>query len=171
MKIVLTGYMGCGKSTVGRLLARQLNYSFYDLDEVIEQAEGISVDEIFSAKGEIYFRKLESQLLKQYIKNNTKFVLSTGGGTICYGDSLPYLLSSETILIYLKCSVEELSIRLFQEKNLRPLISHLDNHIDLLDFIRKHLFERNQYYNQANIIVGADDSEVLVVNNILNRLF
>ena len=84
MIIVLIGYMASGKSTIGRILADKLNYSFIDLDDYIEEKEQTSVSEIFKSKGEIYFRKLETTSLQALLNNKDNLVLSLGGGTPCY---------------------------------------------------------------------------------------
>ncbi len=149
--------MGSGKSSVGRNLAASLNLPFIDLDLEIEKEEGTSVSNIFSEKGEIYFRKKENTVLKDQFLNLDNFVLATGGGTPCYGDVLPFMLSQEdTTVIYLKASLEVLTARLFKEKEQRPLVAHLKSKEAINDFIRKHLFERAFYYNQASIIVNND---------------
>ena len=84
MKISLIGFMGCGKTTVGRLLSKRLGIPFFDLDELVVEREGMSIPEIFKKKGERVFRKLESQVLKELLLKNISFVLSTGGGTPTY---------------------------------------------------------------------------------------
>ena len=84
MKVVLLGYMGSGKSSVGALLASKLEISFFDLDAIIEEEEQLSVNEIFAKKGEIYFRKKEHSVLHSLLEKKESFVLSLGGGTPCY---------------------------------------------------------------------------------------
>ncbi len=88
MKIVLIGYMGSGKSSVGKKLAEVLGISFMDLDDEIEKREHISIQKIFSKKGEIYFRKIEKEVLQTILIKRDSFVLATGGGTPCYADSM-----------------------------------------------------------------------------------
>ena len=101
-KIILLGYMGCGKSTIAKLLANSTSFSYLDLDEIIEKNENASVKNIFSEKGEIYFRKLEHQILEKLINNQESFILSLGGGTPCYSNNHEFLKSSNVISIYLK---------------------------------------------------------------------
>ena len=93
MKIVLLGYMGSGKTTIGMKLAEFLDFDFLDLDHYIEEAEGVSIAEIFQSKGEIYFRKKEHDYLKKILSNKKDFVLSTGGGTPCYGVNMDVILN------------------------------------------------------------------------------
>lgn len=173
LKIVLIGYMGSGKSTIGKALANKLNLPFIDLDLEIEKAENKTIAYIFSEKGEIYFRKLENKILKKVLSEPRKVVLATGGGTPCYADSLQHILQNEnTSLIYLKVSLQHLTTRLFTDKNNRPMLSHLNLEEDVEDFIRKHLFERSYYYSQAPLVVmNENKSTENVVEEITERLF
>ncbi len=173
MKLVLIGYMGSGKSSIGQKLSSVLNYNFIDLDSEIEKTEGTSIPDIFQHKGEIYFRKKEAAVLEDVVSGGDNAIIATGGGTPCYGRVMDDLLEQEDVItVYLKCSVDTLTDRLFNQKEHRPMISHLDTVELLNDFIRKHLFERSFYYNRAeNTIVcdGMDEKEV--VEKILLSLF
>lgn len=173
MNLVLLGYMGSGKSVVGKQLAKVLKFEHKDLDSSIEKQEGLSISEIFRKKGEIYFRRIEGEMLQSILANDSGTVISTGGGTPCYGNTMRTILDDQnTTSVYLKVSVAALTERLFREKAHRPLIAHLETAEALEDFIRKHLFERAYYYNQASMIVDADLlSETEVVNEIVARLF
>lgn len=160
MKLFFAGYMGSGKSTIGKMLAEKLAYNFKDLDEVLEQKEKVSISEIFSKRGEIYFRKQERKLLEEILSENENLVISLGGGTPCYGDNLELIKNDQdSTSIYLKMSVQKLTERLFTEKDHRPLISHLENKEELEEFVRKHLFERGFYYNQCDLIINCDDKK------------
>ena len=173
MKIVLIGYMGSGKSSVGKQLAATLGYNFVDLDAQIEREETKTISEIFSEKGEIYFRKKENSVLKRFVNSTENLVLASGGGTPCYGDAIDFLTYKEkTITIYLKSSLDILTNRLFSERAIRPLISYIEDKDTLKDFIRKHLFERSFYYNQAKIVVNTDDTSIEnIVEVIVSGLF
>src|SRR5690606_28313689 len=103
MNIILQGYMGSGNSTVAVKLASTLHFQHIDLDQLIESHENLSVTEIFSLKGEIYFRKLESHLLNSVLSRQTNFVLALGGGTPCYGNNLD-AIKNGGVSIYLKGS-------------------------------------------------------------------
>ena len=158
MKIILSGYMGSGKTAVGNELSKKTGLSFIDLDEEISRREGRDIPEIFKISGEIYFRKKEGEVLQELLETKEDFILSLGGGTPCYGKNLQLLQeTAETKLIYLKTSLDELTNRLFAEREKRPLIAHLNSRELLEDFIRKHLFERTYYYNQSKQIVSTDD--------------
>ncbi len=152
MKIVLTGYMASGKSTTGQLLANKLGLSFIDLDKAIESRTGYTITETIFNKGELYFRKLEREMLEELIKGDN-FVMSAGGGTPCYYDNME-LINRNSISIYLQNSVKSLYERLESEKATRPLIAHLEGDA-LKEYIGKHLFERNVFYEKATLVINA----------------
>lgn len=173
MKIVLIGYMGSGKSAVGKRLSEEMNLPFKDLDEEIQNAEGMSVPEIFSKKGEIYFRKKENEILKRLLASKQDFILATGGGTPCYADSLSAMLNAEeTTTVYLKTPLPILGERLMPERKDRPLLAHLNSIEDLMEFVGIHLFERSHYYNQAELIVETMDKvPKQIAKDIVAKLF
>ena len=162
--------MGSGKTTIGKHLSEVLNYKFIDLDQVIEYDEQYTVSEIFSKKGELYFRKKERTILETILSSDSNIVLATGGGTPCFGNTMEFMKSTEnTITIYLKSSNEELTKRLFNERLNRPLIAHIKSQELLNDFIRKHLFERSYFYNQSNIKLSIDNLTVAAVVEVINK--
>ncbi|WP_151894635.1 shikimate kinase [Patiriisocius marinistellae] len=173
MKIILLGYMGSGKSSIGKSLSKVTNIPFLDLDNVIEEKESISISEIFNAKGEIYFRKREQEILNNVLRDNQSLILALGGGTPCYGTIMQNLNDMDDVtLIYLKASIQELTLRLWEERAHRPMIAHLKDKIQLEDFIRKHLFERNFYYNQASKKIDTDGFNISeIVQKIVVSLF
>ena len=157
MKIFLLGYMGSGKSFIGKQLATALNYKFIDLDNEIEREEGATISELFEKRGEVFFRKRERKLLEELIAIQDSAVISLGGGTPCYGDNMDLIRNAEdSTSVYLKLGIDSLTERLFSEKESRPLISHLEEKEKLEEFIRKHLFERGFYYNQSDHIINCD---------------
>lgn len=161
MNIVLLGYMGCGKSSVGKVLAAQIGMEFLDLDHFIEEKEQMTISEVFKSKGEIYFRKKETEYLKEVLATKDNLILSLGGGTPCFSGNIELIQEDENSKsYYLKTSLDTLVQRLFLEKDQRPLIAHLANTEELKDFIRKHLFERSYYYNKAEKVVETDDKTV-----------
>ena len=170
-KIVLVGYMGCGKTEIGKLLSKNLNFKFYDLDNLIEIECSLSINEIFSEKGEIYFRKLEHQILADTIVKNESFILSLGGGTPCYANNHLLLNQENVTSIYLKASISTLVDRLKFNRINRPLIKDLSND-ELSEYIAKHLFERSFYYNQCKNTVVVDDKSIYeIVSEIEKLLF
>ncbi|WP_299214412.1 shikimate kinase [uncultured Aquimarina sp.] len=173
MNIILIGYMGCGKSSIGRDLALKLEMKCLDLDDYIEAQEKKSVNQIFQDQGEIYFRKKENQYLNEVLETYTNTIISLGGGTPCFVGNLEIIKNNKNAKsVYLKTSLQELVNRLFLEKGKRPLIAHVSSKDDLKDFIRKHLFERSFYYNQAEYVISTDDKTVEeIATEIKNTLF
>lgn len=163
MNIVLLGYMGSGKSTIGQLLARKLNYDFIDFDDFLQEREKMTINEIFDVKGEIYFRKLENRYLKEVLEVKPNSVISLGGGTPCYGDNMKIIKDSGHATVYIKVAVEELTARLWKARTTRPLLAHQDSTEKMDEFVRKHLFERSFYYNQASYKVFVDGRSALKV--------
>ena len=155
MKVILLGYMGSGKSTVGRLLADRLGIPFLDLDAVIEEQESTTIPQIFKEKGEIHFRKREHQILLKLLDSPASFVLALGGGTPCYSGNMSAILKSTQAVFYLKMNIPALVQRLTPEKAVRPLISHIPDD-ELPEFIGKHLFERSPFYEQAPLVLNAN---------------
>ncbi len=170
MNLILIGYMASGKSTIGKKISKIMDFDFIDLDDYIEKNENLSVREIFKTKGEIHFRKLEQSYLKKLTKISNKTIISLGGGTPCFYDTMTWLNNLDSFkTIYLKTNLDILTDRLFLDKS-RPLISHLNTKEELKDFIAKHLFERSYYYNQASIVIESTTSQEETINNILYKL-
>jgi len=152
MKIFLIGFMGSGKTTLGRKLASRLGYEFIDLDHKLEQQVELSIAEYFQIFGEDAFRKLESEVLKKTLYPD-KAIISTGGGLPCYFDNMGWMKANGKS-IYIKLSPKTLADRLERGKEERPLLQ--DKHGDaLVDFIEQKLGEREKFYSQASIIVDG----------------
>lgn len=158
MSIVLMGYMGSGKSLVGKYLSKKLSYDYLDLDDFIEKKENKKIVSIFEDEGEIYFRKKESLYLKEALEIYKNTVISLGGGTPCFSGNIELIHNYKDVQsIYLKTSLDVLVARLFDERAKRPMIAHLDTKESLKDFIRKHVFERSFYYLKASHNVLTDE--------------
>jgi len=170
MKIVLVGYMGSGKTTVGRIVANHLNINFLDLDAYIEAGEKMSITSIFEKKGEIYFRKKEIEYLNKVFLNKDSFVLSLGGGTPCFGNNMELINSKTPNSFYLNVGINEIEERLAKEKEHRPMISHLQDD-ELTEFIGKHLFERSFFYNKAHHKIKSNkNTPTETAEMIINKL-
>lgn len=154
MIISLLGYMGSGKSHVSKILSEKLGFGFIDLDNAIAEKHQLSVAEIFRKKGEIYFRKEEKAVLEEILQNENSVILSLGGGTPVYYNNMD-VINEKSTSVFLRTSVPVLAKRLLPEKEKRPLISRIADE-DLPEFIAKHLFERNTFYNKAQIIIDTD---------------
>ncbi|AGC66889.1 shikimate kinase [Candidatus Uzinura diaspidicola str. ASNER] len=147
MYIILIGYMGSGKTTVGSLLSFSLVKKFYDLDDIIITWKNQDIHNIFVKNGENYFRKIETDVLQFLRSIKKKIVLSTGGGTPCFSNNI-YFLNRLGITFYLHLSPEEIFKRIRYQKYKRPLISSLSDD-KLLYFIHKHISNRIKYYNKS----------------------
>jgi len=160
MKIILLGYMGSGKTTVGKKLAKKVYTSFYDLDHYIESREEATISEIFQNKGEIYFRKMEHKYLKEFLEEKDEYVLSLGGGTPCYAGNMNIILNQKDVQsVYLQANIPTLKDRISRNKQKRPLIASLSDE-KMTEFIAKHLFERRDFYEQAHHTVSVNDRDV-----------
>ena len=161
--------MGSGKSTIAKLLAKETQNQAYDLDVIIENEQKNTIKEIFKDKGEVYFRKLESDTLNSFLNQQDHFILSLGGGTPCYGNNMQMINQPNTQVFYLNASVNELFNRLVSEKANRPLIASLTDQ-ELKEFIAKHLFERNVFYQQAQHIIYVDGKSPEVIASEIKTL-
>jgi shikimate kinase len=158
MKIVLLGYMASGKSAIGKMLSKNLNLLFIDLDGYIEECEKMSITDIFEQKGEIYFRKVEGLYLKQLFDLKNDCIISLGGGTPCYGNNMDIIVENSQSF-YLKASISTIFERLKNETSQRPLVSTIGIE-NLKEFIAKHLFERNVYYEKATSTIVVDEKSI-----------
>jgi len=162
----LIGFMGCGKTTLGRKLASRLGYPFFDLDHILEEQAGMSIAEYFSVFGENAFRQLESEVLKQtaYPKHA---VVSTGGGLPCFFDNMDWMNVHGTT-IYIKLPPKTLANRLEHEKHKRPVLNGR-NENELITFIEEKLTERDIYYTKAEIIANGLDLNADALERLLKR--
>jgi shikimate kinase len=154
MRIFLIGFMGAGKSALGKGLAAELGLKFIDLDKEIEKHFSKDVAAIFATEGEDVFRDTESQKLAEAIEGDD-FVLATGGGTPCFGDNMQQMNESGTT-IYLKMSTDHLVQRLEPESDTRPLLGGKKGH-ELWTLVHELLQEREPDYLKAHYKVKAWD--------------
>ncbi len=157
MLIFLIGYMGSGKTTSGKKLAKLLNYGFADLDDHIEKRSGRRIADIFAIEGEEQFRKYEQLYLEKLCKLQDH-VISTGGGTACFIKNLE-LMKNAGKVVYIKMSAAALAKRLSQSDNDRPLLKNTGNK-SLEKFIEDHLAQREKFYEQADVIVNGINLDV-----------
>ena len=164
MKIFLIGFMGSGKTTAGKMLANRLSYSYFDLDEFIEQQEQESIRNIFEKKGESYFREQESKYLKK-IAEYEDCVISTGGGAPCHFDNMDYM-NNAGITVYLKMKPEQLASRLKNGRQERPLIKDKDDQ-ELLHYIKDKLSQREKDYQKASLTI---DGYNFNINELIDKI-
>ena len=158
MNIYLIGFMGSGKSYWAKKLGKQLNREVFDMDNIIEDLECTTIDEVFYTKGETYFRQIENKVLKDLTKTNRNYIISCGGGTPCFFNNMQ-LMNQQGKTFYLKASVPYLLERLESEQNNRPLITTL-NKPELKLFIEKTLAERSFFYNKATSIIDIENTSL-----------
>jgi shikimate kinase len=155
MNVFLIGFMGSGKTSIGKLLAKELQFSFTDMDADIEAEEQLTVAEIFKQKGENYFRAKESEWLENIATEKT--IISVGGGTPCFNNNLN-LMHLKGVLVYLSLPVEMMAQRVMQSKTIRPIIEpYKQDKKKLVEFMRDLLNKREPYYKQADIIFEASN--------------
>lgn len=154
MKVFLIGFMGSGKTTIGKKLANYLKYEFVDLDKLIESKAGMSIVNYFEMHGESAFRQLERDTL-QKTEFPENVIIATGGGAPCFGDNMEWM-NKNGLVAYLSLSPKALASRLEHSKTDRPLIRHLKGD-ELINFISSKLQDREVFYNQAKYVVSASD--------------
>ena len=144
--IFLIGYMGCGKSTLGKALAQRCDIEFIDLDDYIETRAGKKIREIFVDEGEAAFRGIEREMLLE-VSEKANVLVACGGGTPCFGDNMS-LMNSRGITVLLQTSHERLFERLKRGRHKRPLIAALtDEQLDV--FIEEQLEKRMPHYSKS----------------------
>ncbi len=145
-RIILIGYMGSGKTTLGKALSKETGLMFYDLDWYIESRMRKTISELFAEKGEEGFRKVEYNMLHE-VAEFEGVIISCGGGTPCFFDNMDYL-NQQGDVVYLKATPETLYKHLQMARVERPLLKGKSQE-ELIDYITTHLQEREPYYQQA----------------------
>ncbi len=164
MRIYLIGYMGCGKSTLGRRLANHLGVQFVDMDHYIEERNCKTIPQIFEEEGEAEFRKKERKALEE-LSEFTDIVIATGGGAPCFFDNID-LMNRTGKTIYLNIDPTILADRLLHSKTERPLIKGKSRD-ELVAFIDDTLKKRNEFYMQAKYQITLPDVELASVEEQL----
>jgi shikimate kinase len=157
--------MGSGKTHWGMRIAEKLQIPFYDLDAVIVHSEGMNISEIFVNKGEEYFRYIEKQTLEDLVAREENFVLSAGGGTPCFFNNIDFMKRNGKVL-WLNTSLEALNQRLIKEKMSRPLLKGITES-GLRAYIIRKLSERKMYYEQADLMVHEETTDLESFINML----
>ena len=170
LKVVLVGLPGSGKSTFGKQLAKEMDFPFLDLGQLIEERYQLKISEIFSMHGEGTFRDWESLVLKDTLKQDRAFILASGGGTPCFNDNMD-LINAEAISVYLDVPLGSISSRLQTSKaQQRPLFQGLDQG-ELTLKLKSLLVSREYFYNQSKIkLSGEDFSAELLLVELISRL-
>lgn len=156
--VFLIGYMGCGKTTLGEVLARQMGVPFIDLDEYIERQQGMTIVEIFASEGEERFRQLETAALGE-VAAMDGVIIACGGGTPCHGNNMT-LMNEMGITVWLTTSPERITARLLlpEQRVKRPKFNDLPDEA-FLPLVQRELERRSPYYNQASLQFDSTDIE------------
>lgn len=162
--IFLIGYMGVGKTTIGKQLAKKIGFSFFDTDQWIEDKMQLSIPEVFRDHGESYFRDLEKKAIDQIPKE--KIIIATGGGLPCFGN-LMQTMNEIGLTVYLHRPVKELVQRLKNAKTNRPLISDKSEG-ELFNFISSQITQREKYYCQAHLTITREQQNVADMITAIN---
>jgi shikimate kinase len=164
MIIFLIGFMGSGKTTLGKQLASKLGYRFIDQDEVIEQKYQMTVSEIFAKQGEDEFRKAENEVLQELIKRES-CVIATGGGAPCFHNNME-LMNESGFTIYIKVDPEIIVQRLKVAHTSRPLMMD-KSEAEMLEYTQQKISERSPFYSRSKLILYSKN---LTVDDILRAL-
>lgn len=170
-RIFLIGYMGAGKTTVGKDLAARMGLSFVDLDGYIEGRYCKTVRQLFAEKGEEAFREIERKMLRE-VAMFEDVLISTGGGTPCFYDNMEFMKGAGTT-VYLKVSVGQLAKRLELCKHSRPVLQGRSGD-DLQCFIAESLRKREPFYSQAAVVFEAEtmlsEADVHEISSTLEKI-
>jgi len=161
-RIILIGYMGAGKTTIGKILAKELGVPFYDLDWYIETRMRKRVKQIFDERGEEGFRIIERNLLHE-VAEFEDVVIACGGGTPCFFDNMDYMIGQGDV-VYLRGTPDVLFRHLKMGKGVRPLLLGKSDE-ELLEYIKENVEKREEFYMKANHIVDIpcmeDEDKIL----------
>ncbi len=161
--IFLVGFMGTGKTHWGRIWAQKCGYHFIDLDEAIEEEEGLTVADIFAKKGEGYFRSKEAALLRR-MADHRKTIIACGGGAPCFFDNMAWMKEHGTTVL-LKAEPEFIINNIKKHIGKRPLLQGMDE-MAMRAFISTKLLEREPFYGQAVIILDAATATADSINEL-----
>ena len=156
-RIYILGFMGVGKSTTAKALARKLGYDFMDTDKLLEKKYKININNFFSKYGEELFREIEHGTLLETFNHN-KCVIATGGGLPCYFDAMDKI-NANGVSIFLKMDEKSIVNRLMASNRKRPLLSDLSDE-ELLNFVERKLNSRINYYSKAWLTIPALDMNI-----------
>lgn len=160
MRIYLIGYMCCGKSTIGKKIAKKIGYNFVDMDVMFEEKYKVAISTFFEKYGQEAFRILEQKLLHT-TATMENMVIATGGGTPCFGDNMEWI-NANGLSIYLKTNEEFIVDRLKNTKKQRPLTKNISPD-DLPSYVAENIKKREPYYTQANITMVNDEMDLSAI--------
>lgn len=156
-RIYIVGYMGAGKTTAARRLAKRMGWEVVDTDALFEEKYKISVNDFFNKYDEPLYRKLESEVLKA-TESLDHVVVSTGGGTACFFDNMDWM-NQHGLTVFLRISPQAAVDRVIHSRHKRPLVEGKSEE-ELTEFVNQHYASRLPFYEQANIIVKSEDLDL-----------
>jgi shikimate kinase len=166
--VVLVGFSGAGKTTLGRALAHRLGLEFVDLDDAVEEKYHATIPHIFQKYGESVFRQCEYQTLKEMLKDQG-MVIAAGGGTPANQDAMQ-LMNAHAVTVYVDLPEETLVRRLKNSKKERPLTAALSEE-DLVAYVQERLEQRLPYYRMAQLTVKGDEVSAENLYERISHLF
>lgn len=167
MRIILVGFMGVGKTTIGKCLSRQLSCDFVDMDHEIESAFNMSINRFFEEKGEAVFRSVEQKMFRTFLKQSN-VVISTGGGSLC-SDELMQLANKNGLTIHIRKPKKELIRVLNKNKTSRPLLKDKSQK-QISEFVSNLYAKRRSFYNQAHHYFYNNSAPESIVKRILKKI-
>ena len=166
--VFLMGMPGCGKSTIGKKLAKKIKFQFIDLDDYIEKKEKKSISSIFNDKGESTFRNLETHYLKEIISASQQTIVSLGGGTPCFNNNLEFI-NEKGISIYFEAPLKLLRDRILAAKHIRPMFKDL-NEKEVLGKLKDLIEKRKLFYELATYKINVLELNIeLIINQIISN--
>jgi shikimate kinase len=167
MLIFIIGYMGAGKTTLGKQFAARLQYHFYDMDEMFEIATGYSIDGFFEEFGEEVFRLKEREILLDHLEDKD-IVIATGGGTACYSDNMA-IMNQKGITVFVDTPFETIMNRLAGKMQNRPLLKNIP-HQQLPAFIHEQMNNRREFYLKALMKVDGENVDLDEIVDTVRRI-
>ena len=161
MNIILVGFMGCGKSSTARFLSKQYGFRILDTDRIIEKKLKLTIKEIFKQKGESFFRKTESEIIRTNLSFCGNCVISTGGGLPCYLDNME-ILKNIGWVFHLDMEFNDIISRVKNKTN-RPLLENIESARELFE-------QRKSCYDKAHFRIDANQSTQRIAEDIMSKI-
>ena len=159
--------MGAGKSHWGKIWAEKSDITFFDLDEIIQANEQMTIDEIFDKKGEDYFRQIESASLKS-MSDYDDCIIACGGGTPCFFDNMSWM-NENGLTVFIKAKAYTLLQNMTHEMKKRPLFKKI-NQAEILTFIEQKLKERDEFYTASKITLSIEELNDSTITDLITKV-
>lgn len=166
MRIYLVGMPGSGKTTLSKELSSLISFPFVDLDTILEEREGKTIPEIFSEKGEAFFREVEKEIVHTYLPEET--IIATGGGAPCFFDNMDFMLKNG-VVIFVDVHEDQLIERVWSEHGSRPLLAQQKKE-EMYNAIKSKRIDRLPFYTQAQYVINAEKKSPIVIAKEIKQL-